>query len=223
MFNNGNNGGGNPNHASDGKFTSGANQAGNGGNKAEGKVNYEDQIKQKLGIQNDAEPSYEEKMQSTMGIQKPAAEPKKKYYISSTDGGLLSEEPIEASSEEEAFEIASQMYPGRGEELFVEEDAGAGVQNDSLDNAKKELEKYGETIIGENGDRVYSITTDGNKFYGISYRTNYNGPIDGTEEEYDSGYASLEEAIDAMKKSGYPVYDGFQVNNAAPKNNGGEQ
>ena len=70
-----------------------------------------------------------------------------------------------------------------------------------------ELNKYGETIVGENGDRVYSVTTDGKKFYGISYRTNYNGPIEGTEEEYDDGYDSFEEAINAFKKSGYPLYN----------------
>jgi len=122
MFNNGNNNGGNPNHASDGKFTSGPNQAGNGGNKVEKKENYESQIKEKLGIKNDADQSYEEKIQNVMGIKK-AEMPKKKFLISDSEGSLISEEPIEASSEEEAFEIASQMFPGRGDELFVNEDA----------------------------------------------------------------------------------------------------
>ena len=128
MINNGNNGGGNPNHASDGKFTSGPNQAGNGGNKVEKKENYESQIKEKLGIKNDADPSYEEKMQNMMGIKK-AEMPKKKFLISDSEGSLISEEPIEASSEEEAFEIASQMFPGRGDELFVNEYVEEEVTN----------------------------------------------------------------------------------------------
>ena len=44
MFNNGNNGGGNPNHDENGRFTSGA-------NKASGNNNYEEKVKQTLGIQ----------------------------------------------------------------------------------------------------------------------------------------------------------------------------
>ena len=212
----GNNNGGNPNHASDGKFTSGANQA---GNKVEGKENYESQIKEKLGIKNDANPSYEEKMQNMMGIKNADAPEvqKKKWTIGTLEGQLLGdEEVIEADTEEEAIKIAEDRYPGYGDELTVNEvenEDNVAENNDkinSIEKAKKELDKFGETIVGENGDRVYSITTDGEKFYGISYRTNYNGPIEGTEEEYDEGYNTLEEAIGAMEKGGYPVYDNFK-------------
>lgn len=147
MFNNGNNGGGNPNHASDGKFTSGANQA---GNKVEKKENYESQVKEKLGIKNDTDPSYEEKMQNIMGIKK-AEMPKKKFLISDSEGSLISEEPIEASSEEEAFEIASQMFPGRGDELFVNEDV----------EEEKATPNYDDQVVSDVASHFDWKTSDG--------------------------------------------------------------
>lgn len=216
----GNNGGGNPNHASDGKFTSGANQAGNGGNKVEPKAKYEDQIKEKLGIKNDANPSYEEKMQSAFGMKnpQPMEKPKKKWTIGTNNGQLLGdEEIIEADTEEEAFKIAEDRYPGYADELSVNpvEDNNAGMpENDKFSKARKQLDQYGEAIVGEEGDRVFSVSTDGEKFYGFSYRTNYNGPIEGTEEEYGDDYNSLEEAVAAMEKDGYPIYDEFKGNNS---------
>lgn len=99
--------------------------------------------------------------------------------------------------------------------------------NNSNENIKPylaDLDKYGEAIVGENGDRVYSITTDGEKYYGISYRTNYNGPIDGTEEEYTDGYNSFEEAVNGLEKEGFPLYDNLKNNNlgeesTTPNNN----
>lgn len=209
----GNNGGGNPNHASDGKFTSGANQA---GNKVEGKENYESQIKEKLGIKNDANPSYEEKMQSAFGMKnpQPMEKPKKKWTIGTNNGQLLGdEEIIEADTEEEAFKIAEDRYPGYADELSVNpvENNNAGMpEDDKFSKARKQLDQYGEAIVGEEGDRVFSVSTDGEKFYGFSYRTNYDGPIEGTEEEYDDGYNSLEEAVAAMEKDGYPIYDEFK-------------
>ena len=164
MINGGNNGGGNPNHDENGRFTSGPNQA---GNKVEEKQDYESKVKEQLGIKNDKEPSFEEKMQSTMGIKEPQKE------------------------------------------------------KSPFDEAKKELQDMGATVVGEQGDRVTEVTTDGEKFYARTYRTNYNGPIDGTEEElqfkaangeFVDGFDSVEEVIDALKKDGYAVYDEFKAN-----------
>ena len=156
-----NNGGGNPNHASDGKFTSGANQA---GNKVENKENYESQIKEKLGIKNDVEPSFEEKMQNMMGI-KNAEVPQEK-------------------------------------------------KNSFVMNAENELAKQGSTIVGENRDETIEVTMIGDKYYAKGYKTNFDGPVSDTEydiefEGVDDGFDSLEEIIGALKKDGYPVYDGF--------------
>lgn len=205
--------GGNPNHAKDGKFTSGPNQAGNGGNNVETKKTYEDQIKEKMGITNDANPSYEEKMQSTFGIRNPQpAEPENKKWTISTSEG---KEVVEADTEEEAMEIAKDKYPGYADELTVnpvEENNGG---NNLISNANDELNKNGATVVGEKGNSVVEVTTDGQKYYAKTYETDFNGPIEGTESdiEFDDadGFNSLEEVLNALNKDGYPVYDGLKT------------
>ena len=163
MINGGNNGGGNPNHAADGKFTSGPNQA---GNKVEEKKDYESQVKEKLGIKNDSNPSFEEKMQNTMGIKQP-------------------EKP-----------------------------------KNPIETAKEELQQNGYLVVGEDGDRVTEVTSDGEKLYAKTYRTNYDGPIESTEDELwfkdangntIEAFDSLEDILAALQKDGYAVYDDFKV------------
>lgn len=45
----------------------------------------------------------------------------KKWNVG-TLGGDTFDEPVKAKTEEEAFKVASQKYPGHGDELTVEED-----------------------------------------------------------------------------------------------------
>ncbi len=52
-----------------------------------------------------------------MGFIPGKEEPKAKFTVETLGGEVLGE--VEASSEEEAFELASQQFPGLGDELTV--------------------------------------------------------------------------------------------------------
>ena len=86
---------------------------------------------------------------------------KKKFNIGTLDGEVLGE-PIEATSEEEAYKIAEQMYPGYGDELSVDE----------LEDTEDKLGK-----MGFEGDEDFGDIDD-------DYERSY-GPVD-TKEKYNA-------------------------------------
>ena len=75
----------------------------------------------KFGSFEDIKAKALEKLNQDSPEVKEEKEVKSKWNVSTLDGEILSEKPIEASSEEEAFKIAEQMYPGHGDELTVGE------------------------------------------------------------------------------------------------------
>lgn len=102
----GNNGGGNPNHDENGRFTSSGNaSAGNKNHDEGGEFSERAEAMKLFDIDSKDEENH-----------------KKKWYPMTLDGDILDEEGIEADSEEEAYKIAEQKYPGLGDELSVSAD-----------------------------------------------------------------------------------------------------
>ena len=101
----GHNGGGNPNHDENGRFTS-------NGNASSGR---EDNSEEKQAME----------LFNLKGSEK-----KDKYYAQNSEGELLDEEGFEAKDEQDAYEQASKKYPGMGDELSVNKEESNNNDND---------------------------------------------------------------------------------------------